>query len=155
MVKMITEIKGDIIKLAKQGKFDAIAHGCNCKRNFGAGVAKQIAIAFPEMSELDRSTDFNIMGMIDYTNVSKYGFTGINCYTQFGYGKPFTNPNDTHEDRYLAIERCFKSINSEFRKMKIGIPLIGCGLAGLRWDKVKEILQRVCADVDLIVVRYE
>jgi O-acetyl-ADP-ribose deacetylase (regulator of RNase III) len=32
----ISYIDGDLIKLAKEGKFDVIAHGCNCHSTMGA-----------------------------------------------------------------------------------------------------------------------
>ena len=35
-------IKGDLIKLALQGEFDVIVHGCNCFCTMGAGIAKSI-----------------------------------------------------------------------------------------------------------------
>ncbi len=41
-----TEIKGDLIELAKQGNFDVIAHGCNCFCTMGAGIAVPMKIAF-------------------------------------------------------------------------------------------------------------
>jgi len=40
------EIEGDLIVLAKEGKFDVIAHGCNCQCIMGAGLAPQMAKAF-------------------------------------------------------------------------------------------------------------
>ena len=40
------EVQGDLIELAKQGKFDVIAHGCNCHCTMGAGIAPQMAKAF-------------------------------------------------------------------------------------------------------------
>lgn len=43
---MYAEIDGDLISLAKQGKFDVIAHGCNCFCTMGAGIAPQMAKAF-------------------------------------------------------------------------------------------------------------
>ena len=43
---MYQEIEGDLIALAKQGKFDVITHGCNCMSNMGAGIAPQMAKAF-------------------------------------------------------------------------------------------------------------
>lgn len=43
---MYQEIEGDLITLAKQGKFDVITHGCNCLSNMGAGIAPQMAKAF-------------------------------------------------------------------------------------------------------------
>jgi len=36
------EIEGDLIKLAKQGEFDVITHGCNCHNIMGAGIALQM-----------------------------------------------------------------------------------------------------------------
>ncbi len=41
-------IKGDLIKLALDGKFDVIIHGCNCYCTMGAGFAKAIQAEFPE-----------------------------------------------------------------------------------------------------------
>ena len=40
------EIEGDLIILAKQGKFDVITHGVNCFCTMGAGIAPQMAKAF-------------------------------------------------------------------------------------------------------------
>ena len=40
------EIEGDLIRLAKQGTFDVITHGCNCFCQMGAGIAPQMASAF-------------------------------------------------------------------------------------------------------------
>ena len=39
-------IKGDLIKLAQDGEFDVIVHGCNCMCTMSAGIAKQIKIIF-------------------------------------------------------------------------------------------------------------
>lgn len=40
------EIEGDLIQLAKEGRFDVITHGCNCFCTMGAGIAPQMADAF-------------------------------------------------------------------------------------------------------------
>jgi O-acetyl-ADP-ribose deacetylase (regulator of RNase III) len=52
-------IDGDLIRLAKQGTFDVIAHGCNCFCTMGAGIAPQMAEAFGcdefEMERTERS----------------------------------------------------------------------------------------------------
>lgn len=39
-------IKGDLIELAKQGKFDVITHGCNCFCTMGAGIAVPMSKEF-------------------------------------------------------------------------------------------------------------
>ncbi len=43
---MINYIDGDLIKLALQGEFDVVVHGCNCFCTMGAGIAPQMAAAF-------------------------------------------------------------------------------------------------------------
>ena len=46
-------IKGDLIKLAKEGNFDLIIHGCNCFCTMEAGFDKAIRAEFPEAYEAD------------------------------------------------------------------------------------------------------
>lgn len=83
---MINYIDGDLIKLALSGKFDVIAHGCNCFCTMGAGIAPQMAAAFgcdefdkeltsytdydedgdPYVVETDNKGDINKLGNIDW-----------------------------------------------------------------------------------------
>lgn len=44
-------IKGDLVELALEGKFDVIIHGCNCFNTMNAGIAKQIKRIFSEANE--------------------------------------------------------------------------------------------------------
>ena len=46
-------ISGDLLELAKEGKFDVIIHGCNCFCNMGAGIAKVIQKEFPQAYQAD------------------------------------------------------------------------------------------------------
>ena len=55
---MMKTIKGDLIKLAEEGKFDVIIHGCNCFHAMGGGIAKQLADKYPQVEEVDRQTTF-------------------------------------------------------------------------------------------------
>lgn len=67
------EIEGDLITLAKAGKFDVIAHGCNCFCTMGAGIAPQMAEAFScdEFDlELTSYTDYDEEGE-EYTVETK------------------------------------------------------------------------------------
>jgi len=41
---MIRYVDGDLVQMAKEGKFDVIAHGCNCFCAMGAGIAPQIKV---------------------------------------------------------------------------------------------------------------
>jgi O-acetyl-ADP-ribose deacetylase (regulator of RNase III) len=145
------EIYGDLVKMSKKGDFDLIAHGCNCKKNMGAGIAKQIAGSYPMAYEVDKNSTPR-MGEIsvcrDYDEC-----TIVNAYTQLypgkgGYGK------DTKFHRYEAIRNAMININTDFPGMHIGLPLIGCGLAGLQWSKVKKIIKEELKGLDVTIVRY-
>jgi len=81
---MIRYVDGDLVKMAKEGKFDVIAHGCNCFLAFGAGIAPQIKHAFPEAYAADCATvagDESKMGTITHTvNTTP---TVVNIYSQY------------------------------------------------------------------------
>ena len=166
------EIKGDLIKLAQAGEFDVIAHGCNCFCTMGAGIAPQMARAFdcddfPKESTLYRG-DMNKLGTIDFkskhvvinaeikikgvpTIVPDFGgrfINIINAYTQFHYGGD--RPLD-----YNALTLCLMKINHVFKGKHIGLPQIGCGLAGGDWDTVKSIIKSELKDCDVTVVIYQ
>lgn len=153
------EIKGDLIHLAKQGEFDIIAHGCNCFCKMGSGIAKQIAIEIPDALRVDSLTkpgDINKLG--NYT-VAKI-FNGgkemgiiLNCYTQYGYKSRF-KPNLKPID-YEALTLCLRKINHNYKGKKIGLPLIGAGLAGGDWNIIKQIIEGELKDMDTTIVHFE
>ena len=49
-------IRGNLLALARSGRFDVIVHGCNCRHAMDAGIAKQIKAAFPEAYAADLAT---------------------------------------------------------------------------------------------------
>jgi O-acetyl-ADP-ribose deacetylase (regulator of RNase III) len=49
-------IRGDLVKLALDGRFDLIVHGCNCQCAMGAGIAKTVGQVFPEAYKADLAT---------------------------------------------------------------------------------------------------
>ena len=57
---VMKEVTGDLVKLAKNGEFDVIVHGCNCECIMGGGIAKQIRQAFPTAYDADRGTSENV-----------------------------------------------------------------------------------------------
>ena len=50
-------VNGDLIDLAKRGKFDVIVHGCNCFCAMGGGIAFHIRKQFPEAYKADQLTE--------------------------------------------------------------------------------------------------
>lgn len=186
---MYNEIKGDLIELAKQGKFDVIAHGANCFCTMGSGIAPQMAKAFGcNNFRLERKEDLfidqddqetyiptgnygniNKLGQIDYEDIhlnTKTGrmlagyslpkpdfiitFTVVNAYTQYDYSHKNGKPVD-----YEAITLCMRKMNQVFKGRHIGLPLIGCGLAGGDFKIVSEIIKKELKDCKVTIVHYD
>jgi len=146
-------IKGDLIKLAKERKFDVITHGSNCYNCMGAGIAKQIKQEFPEAYKADLKTkkgDRLKLGSYSEAYVKKYNLIIINAYTQYGYWGKGGKPNAD----YMAIEKVFKKIKENYNAKQIGIPLIGTGLAGGDWNKISNIIDSMNFN-NITLVEYE
>jgi O-acetyl-ADP-ribose deacetylase (regulator of RNase III) len=151
------EITGDLIQLAKEEEFDAILHGCNCFNTMGAGIAAGIKLSFPDAYAVDKGTlsgDKNKLGTYSIGihwmhNKNKY-LKIINAYTQFSTASMQEEPPVD----YYAIENALTAVNKEFKWQHIGMPLIGCGLAGGDWDIVKDIIKKTLTDVKVTIVHY-
>lgn len=155
-------VKGDLISMALSGEFDVIGHGCNCLSTQGAGIAKQMVATFGTDKfpmEL-RGRAFTKLGNIDYQIKSLFlgpdhtkELRVVNMYTQYRYGKNHSD-GDIKPIDYDALALCFKKLNHLFSGKKIGLPWIGCGLAGGSKEIVKGLMEKHLTDVDLIVVEY-
>lgn len=146
------ETYGNLITLAKEREFDLIAHGCNCKKNMGKGIALEIKKKFPQAFVVDQNTTGRL-GDISVTEDHEECIV-VNAYTQVYPGKSKYN-NDTQVKRYEAIRQSMRKVNEQYADKHIGLPLIGAGLAGLKWQKVKDILQEELVDMKVTIVRLE
>jgi len=141
-------VDGDLIRDAED--YDVIAHGCNCFHSFGAGIAKTIRLKYPEAHGVDKSTrygDRDKMGTISICNTDNV--TIINAYTQFKY------TSIQLDVEYDAVRSCMKLIKEQFSGKKIGLPLIGCGLAGGDWDVVSKIIEEELEGEDVTIVKFK
>ena len=164
---MINYTDGDLITLAKSGKFDVIAHGCNCHSTMGAGIAPQMAKAFGcDKFEMELiGSDINKLGNIDYrtlvlgedamlnTGKNQY-LTVVNAYTQFNYGKNHAD-GDARPFNYEAFTLCMKKMNIVFAGKHIGMPKIGAGLAGGNWNRIENIINTELKDCQVTIVNYK
>jgi len=162
------EIEGDLIQLAKQAKFDVIAHGCNCMSNMGAGIAVPMALTFGcnrfEMERWGRT--IQKLGCIDFqtfvlgenamwnlengkNHKDEPELIVVNAYTQV-FPRADLKPLD-----YEALTLCMRKMNVVFRGKHIGLPKIGAGLAGGDWERIKTIIQTELKDCDITVVIYK
>jgi len=125
---------GDLIKMAEDGKFDVIIHGCNCFNTMGAGIARTIATKYPQAYHADCATinaDKSKLG--NYTCSLSNGFGIVNAYTQYSFG-------GGRSVNYEAISRVFARIKKDFTGMRIGYPMIGAGLGGGNWKIISCII---------------
>lgn len=75
----------------------------------------------------------------------------VNAYTQFNYGKNHADGSSKPLD-YTALKLCLKKMNYRFKGLKIGLPKIGCGLAGGDWARVKYYIEKYLCDCYVTIV---
>jgi O-acetyl-ADP-ribose deacetylase (regulator of RNase III) len=148
---MIRYIDGDLIKMAKNGDFDVIAHCANCFNTMGAGIAPQIKNAFPEAYKVDCETikgDENKMGTISYTK----GTTPmvVNLYGQYGYARKLGEMDLDYDALRSALQEMKPLVSGKL----IGLPMIGSGLAGGSWEIIEKIIEDEMMGELVTVVRY-
>lgn len=151
-------IKGDLIKLAKQGHFDVIVHGCNCFNTFGRGIALTIKEEFPQAFIANCKTEKgDITKLGKMTSSSAFAdnglqFTIVNAYTQYTWW----GDGDLFE--YAAFQNIllhFTKVNAMYPKLRWGFPLIGCGLAGGNKERILKMMEDTLVGMDVTVVEFE
>jgi O-acetyl-ADP-ribose deacetylase (regulator of RNase III) len=151
------EVEGNLITLALEGAFDVVVHGCNCFCTMGAGIAPHMAKAFGcddyPLEEEEHRGDINKLGCIEfgYHELPGKRIYPVNAYTQYGFGINHKNGSSIPLD-YEALTLCMRKVNYVFKGRKIGLPAIGCGLAGGSWDIVSKIIQKELKDCDVEVI---
>lgn len=147
-MKMIVK---DILTV-KQG---IIVQQVNCRGAMGAGLAKRIRQAYPQvytsyMKACSMYTPNQLLGMIQFIRVADDLFI-CNFFTQlnfgFGVAKVFTD--------YTAFELALNKLALKIdRDMPIYIPYkIGCGLAGGDWKVIKELIGAALCDRDVTICK--
>lgn len=145
---MITMIKGDLLK----SDCDVIGHGCNCFNSFGAGIAYQIMKEYNSAFMVDQMTlrgDKKKLGT--FTKSKDNGKTIYNLYTQYGFSRTETSVD--YEAVLNSLEALKRDLKKEgiYESCKLGLPLIGCGLAGGDWNVVKGMMESVFIDKEIFV----
>ncbi len=146
-------IKGDLVQLGMEGKFDVIIHGCNCFCTMGAGIAKSIRDNFPEAYQADLKTDMGDKGKLGtyssaQVNKQEARLTIVNGYTQYD----FSGENVLVD--YSAIRDLFSKIKKDFKDQRIGYPKIGAGLAKGDWQVISGIISEELKGEDHTLVEF-
>ena len=161
---MIKEINGDIIELLVKKEIDVLVHGCNCLGIMGRGIAKQIKEIFPEAYKIIKKG--NYPGTVNAILINDVFI--VNAFTQINIGKaskkyssfsPINNfileLEDTQVNRYIFIRECLKKVKYHFQHLRIGLPMIGAGLAGGDWVVIKKIIEEELKDCNILIVYYK
>lgn len=120
---------------------------------WGAGIAKQIKDTWPLVYATDKETaknDFNKLGTYSIT-FSDYGskLFVMNMYTQFNPGKDLN---------YSALDLCLKKLQFISAGLKVGLPLIGGGIAGGDKKTIIDMMMKYSrnyAEFDWTLVEYD
>jgi len=166
-------IKGDLIKLAEQGEFDIIIHGCNCFHKMRSGLAKQLAERYPIVEETDRQTEFgdrNKLGtssqVIVKSPTTNHLFMVKNAYTQYywSHGKDVFEYDAFQRFLNYTTELIIQSYTPKEgfvtpeKHTRYGFPQIGAGLARGDWGRISKMIEKFSEDVacyaDVTVVEY-
>lgn len=146
-------VTGDLLRLALDGRFDVIVHGCNCQCTMGKGIALAIKQQFPEAYEADLRTpkdDRAKLGTISTARIDRAAahFTVVNAYTQFHWRGQGVLAD------YDAIRSAFGHIKQQFGGRRIGYPKIGAGLAKGDWPTIAGIIDEELAGEDHTLVEF-
>lgn len=153
---MLKILSGNLLTLAMTGHFDVVVHGCNCLNAMGRGIALSVKQQFPEAYAADQATargDRNKLGTYSYATIHRQdvAFTLVNAYTQYDY-RP--NPYGINAD-YDAIQQVMMQIKRDFTGLRVGMPLIGAGLAKGDWLKIQHILLTELEGEDVTIVVFD
>lgn len=136
IMPIVKEIKGDLLELFEKGEVRTIAHGANCFRIMGAGIAKQIADKYPEVLRADKEFVNNpILKLGRYSVCSVEEGKIYNLYTQLEPG-----PNFELAALKSALDELSREVRYYRTTLKLAVPQIGAGIGGGDWDYIKMIL---------------
>ena len=117
-------------------------------------VQKYIKQDFPEAYEADKKTvygDKNKIGTFSEALIERNGhkFVVINAYTQFRFGGGVDN------FEYDSFPKLLQSIKEKYGDKRIGLPLIGCGLAGGDEPRILKMIKENFEGVDYKLVELD
>lgn len=148
---MITYIQGDVFTSSA----NIIAHGCNCRGGFGAGIAVQVAKLYPKAKDMYMKKFFGEgwrVGEVQMVPVGNNKFIA-NCATQDKYGSPKGGKVYVSYPGLKAVMEQLKEICEE-NDYTLAMPKIGSELAGGDWNVIEKIINDVFGDREVFVYIY-
>lgn len=147
-------IYGNLIDLFENNEIEVLIHGCNCFHTMGAGIAKTIKENYPKAYVADKKTPYGSKEKLGTYSVAELIINNnkqyiVNAYTQFNYGR---NKDNFSYETFPAL---LQKINKDFSGKKIGLPLIGCGLAGGNETKILQMIKDHLTEVEYSIVEID
>jgi len=149
---MIYELSGDILLSGAK----AVAHGIAPNDDFHQGLALQLRERMPALYKDFRhycQTQHPKPGGL-WTWMSSDGRYIVNLFTQDGaydHGSKPGHATLSHVNHTLHALRSFA------QKEKLGslaLPRLACGVGGLNWDEVKQLIEKQLGDLNMPVYVY-
>ena len=123
---------------------EVLCHQVNLFKSMGGGIARQIAMCFPDVERAYRHYEKAELGEVCFANAGDYVIA--NCYSQDGY-----------ETDYVALAKCFAKVNAYMDKhglTTVASPYhYGCGIADGDWDTVLFIISQCLIEKTLKIYK--
>lgn len=148
---------GNAVSALLEGEVEFLMHCCNCRNNFGSGIAKEIRERIPSAYEADtvhyRRATSSILG-----SVSTDGSV-LNLYGQeyYGYAPSVMKNSFNRQLSYVAlIEAMLEASIYVPKGSTIAVPyLMGSDRAGGKWEIVLTLLEEIFIDHKVIVYKLQ
>jgi O-acetyl-ADP-ribose deacetylase (regulator of RNase III) len=139
-------VSGDLF----QSTAGAIGHGVNCMGVMGAGIARLFKRDFPEMFK-----EYKILCDEDSLHAGEIfawqAPTGQWVYNMASQHYPGANAHL----KWLESAAVAALTHADAHGVReVALPQIGCGIGGLKWEDVQEVLERVEKDFSASFVVY-
>lgn len=122
------------------------------------GMGKGIVVEFNKRFDMKNKLRGKYVDWIRYWDNS--GECRGDCLREGRVFNLITKRNYWSKPTYKTLTNALEHMNILCKANKIrklAMPLIGCGLDGLKWDRVSEIIQKVFKDTDIeiLVCKYQ
>lgn len=147
---MIEYRVGDLLDALDKREVDMAAHGVNCIGGFGSGIAGQIAKRYPIVKQRYLEHHFGPMWKLGHVQLvlldnAVDGRIVANCATQHNIGLGCADYDAISE----AVSRLHAFVTA--KNLKLGLPMIGAGLAGGDWTTIANIINSIFKDETIYV----
>ncbi|XP_017096039.2 ADP-ribose glycohydrolase OARD1 [Drosophila bipectinata] len=137
----LSEVEGDLFSAPKT---HSLAHCVGADLAMGAGIAVKFKQVYGKVDEL-RAQNAGSGEVAVLKDDQRYIYYLV------------TKPQSWGKPTYESLQASLEQMREHMRKNKIhqlAIPRIGCGIDGLEWEKVSNILEYVFGQEELEIVVY-